>query len=580
MATAPNFGAATVPGLNPITSQIPNYAQQAMLAQRQQAIAQALTQDGMAPIDYDPRGRISWTQGLAKMLQAYTGAKLANQSINSQAGLQQQGMQAMGQAYGMSAPQGDQQALASALSPQAASAAQQAMSQGAQQGSVGPTTANASRMDAMQPAPAAPVASAPAPGMGGVKTPLNPYGAPAMLAWQAGQGDASAMEAYKTFLANQTATPEMKNSAYMGQTPAQMLANTQGKAVKDAQIEYKPGEFTTNPITGQDGFYPKLPEYSQPAGPVASNGYVGGVAPVRGAIPTAAATSGAVASADAGGRFPYQTTTVLDASGNPTVATNGQVFPGVGGGGGVPRSPVAGPAPVQTGAPQPGVPPVAQPPAQPALTRRTALSATTTNLLGQGGDLLKNAQADQSGNRQAGQFLDEIDALSKSGAKFGPGTDQVARWKALAGNYIPGIDLSGAQTNQDVIRKIAANLAGARGTRSDADLQNWQKAYPSGELTNDAIAKVIPMLRQTLAVSDARANVLTRASSTGLDKLPDAANKFNQIASPSLVAEGQALANASKNGTVPQFMQQYQKHYPDWKSRLGQIQQLDGMGAF
>ncbi|WP_342620843.1 hypothetical protein [Rhodoferax sp. GW822-FHT02A01] len=195
----------------------------------------------------------------------------------------------------------------------------------------------------------------------------------------------------------------------------------------------------------------------------------------------------------------------------------------------------------------------------------------------QGSELLKNAQADAAANRQTSAYFDEIDNLLNSGAKFGPMSADIARWKAL----VPGIDLSGAMTNQDVMRKLAANLAGARGTRSDADLANWSKAYPNGEMTNQAIKEVLPMLRNTLSVSDARAKVITNASSSGLENIPKIANDFNQIASPSLVSAGQQLAAASRTGQTRQFIAQFKAQYPnDWQQRLQSIQQLDKMGAF
>jgi len=196
---------------------------------------------------------------------------------------------------------------------------------------------------------------------------------------------------------------------------------------------------------------------------------------------------------------------------------------------------------------------------------------------GQGSDLLKAAQADAAANRQTNSYFDEIDNLLNTGAKFGPMSADIAKWKAL----VPGIDFSGAMTNQDVMRKISANLAGARGTRSDADLANWQKAYPNGEMTNQAIKEVLPMLRATLGVSDARAKVLTTASANGLEGLPKVANDFNQVASPSLVAAGQQLAAASRNGQTKEFVAKFKAQYPnDWQQRLQSIQQLDKMGAF
>jgi hypothetical protein len=100
-------------------------------------------------------------------------------------------------------------------------------------------------------------------------------------------------------------------------------------------------------------------------------------------------------------------------------------------------------------------------------------------------------------------------------------------------------------------------------------------------MTNQAIKEVLPMLRQTLAVSDARSKVLSAASANGLEGLPKIANDFNQIASPSIVAAGKQLAAASAAGQTKQFVSQFKAQHPnDWQQRLQSIQQLDKMGAF
>lgn len=534
MATAPNFGAATVPGLNPITSQIPNYAQQAMLAQRQQAIAQALTQEGMAPIDYDSKGRISWTQGLAKMLQAYSGAKLANQSINSQAGLQQQGMQAMGQAYGMGAPQGDPQALAAALSPQVA--AQQAMAQGAQQGSVGPTTANAARMDAMQPAPAAPVAAA--PGMGGVKTPLNPYGAPALLAWQAGQGDASAMEAYKTFLANQTSTPEMKNSAYMGQTPAQMLANTQGKALKEAQIEYKPGEFTFNPVSGQGGYFPSLPANTQPTGPVGPNGHVGGVSLIPGA-PQALQTA---SQAGASGTTAGSVHTVTNPDGSTSTGLGADLF----------KVPPA----VQAGRDSDRLSILQQERSKPTNTPADNLALDREIARAGGGRVatgpdptVQAGRTDQQ--KDMGGRWTTLSAQAGSAQKVNSYLDQISGFadKAATGQFSDRLQLTNsllapfsqkatdATTASNLLDKysnqIVAQLGAGGGMSTDAARDILHSAYPNRTMNAPAIHEAVSALKAQNIMAQSKARILQGAyTSNDPVAYTKAETAFDQAADP------------------------------------------------
>jgi len=144
MPNAP-LGVPTLPSLNPLAAQNPNVVKEYLTAQRQQQLAQALMQQGMAPIDYDPRGRISWAQGLAKMLQTGLGAWTGSNAIDSTAQAMSDANQAIASRFpsgSPSSPQGD----TSAPSP-TPSTAQMALALGAQQGSVGPTNTNASLMD-------------------------------------------------------------------------------------------------------------------------------------------------------------------------------------------------------------------------------------------------------------------------------------------------------------------------------------------------------------------------------------------------------------------------------------------------
>ena len=144
MPTAP-LGVPTLPTLNPIAGQNPNVVREYLQAQRQQQLAQALMQQGEAPIDYDPRGRVSWSQGLAKALQTGLGTWMGGKSIDATA----QAMSDANQATASRFPSGQQpppQGSTSAPSPTPDPAAL-ALALGAQQGSVGPTNANASLMD-------------------------------------------------------------------------------------------------------------------------------------------------------------------------------------------------------------------------------------------------------------------------------------------------------------------------------------------------------------------------------------------------------------------------------------------------
>lgn len=345
---------ATVPGVNPVTATIPGYALQQMQAQRRLQLAQALTQQAMAPIDYDQKGHISWTQGLAKALGAIAGNSMFNNAAGQEAGLQTQGMQAMGAAFGMGQPPAaaggaspSPQAIGAALDPRASAA----LAAGAGQGSIGPTIDNAARMDATPPA--APMAGSPAP-VGGA--PLNPMSLPPMLLWMASQGDPAAQEQIKTLLANRQTTTEQKNWAAQGVDPTSLaggvvrtgqragmtdgektnaaiaaaapgsperaaLLAEQAKANYIAPIDAKPGTPVLDPITLQPRFFaPKVADG-------VSLDFTNPLAPTASATPGYAPAAASITGADQRARQESTLTTVPDASGaTHTVWGSGQAF--------------------------------------------------------------------------------------------------------------------------------------------------------------------------------------------------------------------------------------------------------------
>jgi len=195
---------------NPALMGDPNYNLQMLNSQRQQALAQALTQQGLAPIDYDHAGKISPLQGLNKMLAAYLGGDMANKANEGQANLMAQGQQMQLQQLGQGTQPGMNPAAASALT------------QGAAVGDVGPTVTNAQRMGAaLAGSPQQPQYR----GAGAVSpTPANPYGLPPTLLLRAQAGDGAATEAVKTLYAAMAPTDQIKNDTWAGTTPQQRNA--------------------------------------------------------------------------------------------------------------------------------------------------------------------------------------------------------------------------------------------------------------------------------------------------------------------------------------------------------------------
>jgi len=197
-----NIQQPITPMQDPAILQNPDYVRQLLQAQQRAKMADALLQQGMQPIEYDRRGRVSWTQGLAKALSAGLGAWGGLNNAENQAGLQAQGIQRQLDMLG-AGTQPTGVALADAIDPRPAAA----LSQGAAQGSIGPTLDNAARMNAM-PQPA----QQPTNGVPGGVAPNgnNPYGLPPMLLLQAQMGNEAAKEQIKSLIANQQLTNTQK----------------------------------------------------------------------------------------------------------------------------------------------------------------------------------------------------------------------------------------------------------------------------------------------------------------------------------------------------------------------------------
>lgn len=232
----------------------------------------------------------------------------------------------------------------------------------------------------------------------------------------------------------------------------------------------------------------------------------------------------------------------------------------------------------------PGIAPAAPVAAAPASNAiRPDLSLTQKGLTAQGGDYYKAATTEAANVPMLQQMLDEINSLAADPKNtFGPGAPAVARVLALAKNA--GIDMTGAQTAQDVIRKLASNIVmsqlGQGGqTGTDAQMNQIMHATPGGEMTNAAIMQVVPLLRQQLDVRQARINVVNNAvgQSQNFAQVPPVLTQFNRLASPPVVSLGMQMADAQRSGKLQPFIQGLT---PAQKALLPQVRRLDQMGAF
>lgn len=206
----------------------------------------------------------------------------------------------------------------------------------------------------------------------------------------------------------------------------------------------------------------------------------------------------------------------------------------------------------------------------------------------QGSNLYTNATQDAANIPAYHSFLNDAwNLVNQPNVKFGPGSEGLSKLGAIASQY--GINLSGAQTNRDVMTKIANYLASSQmgGGGTDKQLETLLHSNPNADMTPDAIKQVIPMLVSQLDVKQARANVLNNAmQANGGDRsqLPNIANQFNQLADPGTVSLGIQFNRAMQSGgrdAVTALDNQMRQHYgAAWPSIKAKIQKLDDMGAF
>lgn len=214
---------------------------------------------------------------------------------------------------------------------------------------------------------------------------------------------------------------------------------------------------------------------------------------------------------------------------------------------------------------------------------RPGLSVTQKALMEQGQKYYDTAVTDSGSVNLHRQLLGEIQNLAADPKNtFGPGAPAMARVLALAKNA--GVDMTGAQTAQDVMKKLSAQIAVSQlgtgaATGTNAQLEQIMAGTPHGEMTNKAIMQVVPMLQQQLDLKEARANVINRevTSSQNTQGVPNLVNQFNRLATPQTVALGRQAAAASANGTLKEFVA---KLTPAQRALLPNVQKLDAMGAF
>lgn len=248
------------------------YTEQLQAQQRQQ-LANLLLQQGLAPMGgTESVGgvaiRRSPFEGAAKIAALLSGQSLQNTANQQMGDLMARQQAAMMQAFGAGpsgAPQGPQGA--------------QPVPQAAPQGAGSATPAGAMGLPGMSPLQSY-MAYSMDPGKY-MDSYLKGY-TPNDTTIQARQGGVDPVVANRLALIKASTDPKILGMQQAGMTPEQIYASIFGEAVKNAEVDRKAGNAFWNPVTGQTGMVPKIPEGANPVGAPMPNGAIQGVAPIPG----------------------------------------------------------------------------------------------------------------------------------------------------------------------------------------------------------------------------------------------------------------------------------------------------------
>jgi hypothetical protein len=549
----------------------PNLAASAALIQQRQAMAQALMQQGMTPLDTNNRTiggvgyRISPMEGLAKMLQTYVGRQGVEQATSDLGALGNQAYQAQVARL--------QPGQSPSFSPeQVSQASQNALSQGAAQGDVGPTVTNGQRIGAalmgQQPTNA-----------GRPTNPLNPNGVPAELLAQATMGmipeklaelqmaryapNATTVQALQGGMdpmqANRdaqikanAATPQitaMKQAGFTDQQIAQLIAATN---TKDLTIAARPNQsmFTA----GANGMMSLGAVAPDPEGNNqynVNNGQVS-AASVPGVVQNSAQISGAKAGASAAATAPFDVVTGYDSTTNtPFLASKSTVVGGGGQGGSIGAASSsrpfvqAGPGPLASG-------------------RIAGVQSHFKDI---------SAQADQAEN-VAGN-LGNIMSLAQR-AQVGPLSDKLTYVNSLLS--LAGSDKATDQnTAMQLLNKNANQIVaklGAGGMATDAARTILGSAYPNAHMNTGALDEASRNLLGASEMAKAQRNFLQPAYQQGdLTGYEQRRSLFNSNANANIFQWHMMPDGPAKTAFAQKLMQQD----PNTPAK---IQALESAGGF
>lgn len=468
MATGNPFTTAQAPaGLQMLA---PDLAAQQMQLSRQQKIADMLREQSMTPMG-DTQTIGGWAiqksplEGLAKLAQALGANRSQSQTDEKQLSLSKALMGRMGDILGG----GGSDPSASALTQGAAQqpSTPDASGEMVNQGGVGPTLANALRMD-----------SAP-------KAAPNNFTMGNLLKGQV-IGDLGGQAAGAAYWDGFKPTEGMKTDKYLGYSPQESRTTEDAKRFKEgyiAPVNARPGSILRDPKTNMPIAYnPHIPDGAAPT--FDASGNVTGMNPINGALPLIQANARALAA----GKAEVTPQSGFDGNGNP-VFTN-QLSAATGGAGASGGAP-GGTSPVNVGrfgsykAPGGAVAPGLAPGVATAAEGQAAQNTKRSGVLVD--------SASDSPTRV--NVLDNILQLSRDGVATGPTAEWTNKVKGVVGS-VPGFtgwkdDVTGYQEmkkflNQNAIRAWTA----AGGTGTDTQMNAAMQANPNDKMFPAAVQKM------------------------------------------------------------------------------------------
>jgi hypothetical protein len=223
---------------------------------------------------------------------------------------------------------------------------------------------------------------------------------------------------------------------------------------------------------------------------------------------------------------------------------------------------------------------------------QTKAAPGVTSARAQGDKFYEQIASEGQSVGQDRNILEEMAKLANDpNAKFGPGAEGVAAFKAKIAN-IPGLpdswkaDVQQAQTYQDVLRKLASNMAmgrlGQGSTGTDTQLETLLHSFPNGEMTPAAMKQVLPMLQRQVDARETRLNAASnflKAHGNDRQYMQDFNQAWSKFGDPVAIEVGRQLAIAQSRGDKNAAATLIAKIKAD-PDLTAKIKGLNSLGAF